>query len=263
MIFRSSMVGDLMGSAKSIDPNLITDEVKAIQKKKVNQRTDEESELLTSLLWDTLPDGAITILNKMISQKVLNWRDAPLDFFTLQKGIDCENESIDLYNECFDAFYIKNAERITKNTATGLIIDQDTGLVFDKSQPSLTLLTGECDLLDTSNSLVIDIKTAYSKATFPLILKMSKLYEWQLRAYMYLYDVSSAELAYCLVDTPEHLIKKNDPLEWHLMHDVALNHRVSILRIERDLKKEQQLLSRLALCDKYINEQLLIQENRK
>lgn len=240
MIFRSSMVGDLMGSAKSIDPNLITDEVKAIQKKKVNQRTDEESELLSSLLWNTLPDGAITILNKMVSQQVLNWRDAPLDFFTLQKGIECENESIDLYNECFDAFYIKNAERVTKG-----------------------LLTGECDLLDTSNSLVIDIKTAYSKSTFPLILKMSKLYEWQLRAYMYLYDVNSAELAYCLVDTPEHLIKKNDSLDWHLMHDVALNHRVSTLRIERDLKKEQQLLSRLALCDKYINEQLLIQEGRK
>ena len=199
MIFRASMVGDLMSYP-------------------------EEGKI---------PDGAITILDRMIDQQIIKWQDAPLDFFTLQKGIQCEEDSIELYNDIHDTFYIKNIERITNG-----------------------LLTGECDLLDSKLSLVIDIKTAYSKSTFKTRLKLSKLYEWQLRAYMYLYNVDHAELAYCLVDTPTELIKAKDPLEWHIMADVELKHRVSTLRIERDLEKEQQLLNRLALCSQYIEEAL-------
>lgn len=235
MIFRASMVGDLMSTAKSIDPKFITDEVKAIQKKKVYQRTVEEKKLLSDLLLDTLPDGAITILDKIISQKLINWQDAELDYYTLEKGIRCENDSIELYNEVHDTFHIKNVNRVT-----------------------VDLLTGECDLLDIKESLVIDIKTAYSKKTYPLRLKMSKLYEWQLRAYMYLYNVNHAELAYCLVDTPEDLISQKDPEHWHIMSDVPLKYRVSTLRIERDLEKEQQLLNRLALCSQYVEEALCV-----
>lgn len=201
MIFRASMVGDLMSYP------------------------DKEK----------IPDGAITILDKLISQELINWKDAELDYYTLEKGIRCENESIELYNEVHDTFYIKNVERITSG-----------------------LLTGECDLLDTKESLVIDIKTAYSKKTYPLRLKMSKLYEWQLRAYMHLYDVNQAELAYCLVDTPADLISQKDPEHWHIMSDVPLKYRVSTLRIERDLEKEQQLLNRLALCSQYVEEALCV-----
>lgn len=200
-----------------------------------------------------LPDGAITELDKMVSQKLIKWQDAEFDFFTTEKGKICENESIEIYNEVNDSFYVKNVERIYKNVSTGLIIDHDTGLIFDKSQP---VLTGECDILDKANSLVIDIKTAYSKKTYPFNLKISKLYEWQLRAYMYLYDVNSAELAYVLVDTPHDLISNKDPEHWHFMQDVPLEFRVSSLRIERDEEKEQQMLARLSLCENYVMEQI-------
>lgn len=256
MIFRSSMVGDLMGMAKSIDPKFINDDVLVIQNKTKAKRTADEQKLLDDLLWNTLPDGAITILDKIISQKLLNWQDAELDFFTLEKGVRCEFDSIELYNELHDTFYIKNTSRVTKSVSSGLIIDHDTGLIFDRSQPCIAGLTGECDLLDKKESLVIDIKTAYSKKTFPLRLKMSKLYEWQLRAYMHLYDVNQAELAYCLVDTPQDLIAQKDPEHWHIMIDVPLKYRVSTLRIDRDLEKEQQLLNRLQLCSDYIEEAL-------
>lgn len=199
VIFRASMVGGLM-----TDP----DNVK-------------------------LPSGAITILDKMVSQSLLNWRDAEFDFFTTEKGKRCEEESIELYNEVNDTFYVKNVERITKD-----------------------FLTGECDLIDFKESLVIDIKTAYSKATYPLVLKMSKLYEWQLRSYMHLYDVDHAELAYCLVNTPDDLIQKKDPLEWHNVDNVRNDLKVSTLRIERDLVKENQLINRLRTCADYVYEQL-------
>lgn len=231
-MIRASSLGKLMASAKSIDPSLITEEVKAIQKKPVAKRTEPEKELLAKLLQDTLPDGAITELDKIISQKLLNWRDE-IDFLTLEKGRHCEDESIELYNDLYDTFYLKNTERVTREN-----------------------LTGECDILDLDESLVIDIKTAYSKKTYPLFLKISTLYEWQLRAYMYLYNVDNAELAYCLVDTPLEFRKKSDPNTWHEMHDVPENLRVSKLRISRDLEKENQMLRRIELSMNYINEHI-------
>lgn len=197
MIFRASMVGDLMSYPDK----------------------------------DKLPDGAITVLNTMISQELIKWRDNEFDYVTTEKGKVCEHESIEIYNEVNDTFYVKNIDRITKG-----------------------FLTGECDLLDEEESLVIDIKTAYSKKTYPLILKMSKLYEWQLRAYMYLYNVNQAELAYCLVSTPQELILNKDQKHWHDMDNVPINLRVSSLRIDRDLEKEQQLLNRLELASNYIKE---------
>lgn len=193
-------------------------------------RASSVGKLMASADKNSLPAGAMTELDKMISQKFINWEDN-FDFYTMEKGRECENDSIELYNELNDTFYIKNAERIKKGN-----------------------LTGECDLIDHKESLVIDIKTAYSKKTYPLVLRMSSLYEWQLRAYMYLYDVNQAELAYCLVNTPEQLISSKCRPEWHVMDDVPMHLKVSKLRIERCEVKEQQLLNRIDLAKKYIEE---------
>lgn len=196
-------------------------------------RASMVGDLMTYPDKDKLPDGAITVLNTMISQELIKWCDNEFDYVTTEKGKICEHESIEIYNEVNDTFYVKNADRITKG-----------------------ILTGECDLLDEKESLVIDIKTAYSKKTYPLILKMSKLYEWQLRAYMYLYDVNQAELAYCLVNTPQDLILNKDQKHWHVVDDVPVNLRVSSLRIDRDFDKEQQLLNRLVLASNYIRDSI-------
>lgn len=195
-------------------------------------RASSLGKLMASPDKNTLPVGAITELDKMVSQKLLNWRDE-FDFFTLEKGRHCENESIEIYNELNDTFYLKNVERITKGD-----------------------LTGECDIIDFDESLVIDIKTSYNKKSHPLNLSASKLYEWQLRAYMCLYDVNHAELAYCLVDTPSEFRKRNEPDSWHEMHDVPLKLKVSTFKIERDAEKEQQMLNRIELSMKYYNEQI-------
>lgn len=197
-------------------------------------RASAIGDLMTYPEKSSLTDGAVTKLNTMISQNLLNWQDAEFDYVTTEKGKVCEEESIDLYNYVKGEMYEKNVERITKDN-----------------------ITGECDLIDFDNSLVIDIKTAYSKKTFPLVLKLSKLYEWQLRAYMYLYDVNQAELAYCLVNTPEELKLRKDPTHWHIVDDVPINLRVSTLRIDRDLEKENQMLKRIALCSKYVNERII------
>ena len=181
---------------------------------------------------DTLADGAKTYLEKIASQHILDWKEN-LDTFEIQKGKDCEDISIDLYNSVQSTFYMKNIARISND-----------------------LMTGECDILDNENSLVIDIKTAYSKKTFPMFLTPSKLYEWQLRCYMHLYNVDKAELAYCLVSTPEHLIKRNEPDDWHFVDHIDEYKRLATASLERCEKKEQQMINKAQLAQDYLNKLL-------
>ena len=179
---------------------------------------------------DTLADGAKTYLEKLASQYILDWKEN-LDTFEVQKGLDCEELSIDLYNAVNGTFYSKNTDRV-----------------------STELITGECDILDASADLVIDIKTAYSKKTFPVFLTPSKLYEWQLRCYMHLYDVNQAELAYCLVSTPEHLIKRGEPQDWHIVDHIDEYKRLAVAKLERCEKKEAQMLNKAKLAQDYLND---------
>ena len=179
---------------------------------------------------DTLADGAKTYLEKLASQYILDWKEN-LDTFEVQKGLDCEEMSIDLYNAVNGTFYSKNTDRV-----------------------STELITGECDILDTSADLVIDIKTAYSKKTFPVFLTPSKLYEWQLRCYMHLYNVNQAELAYCLVSTPEHLIKRGEPQDWHIVDHIEEYKRLAVAKLERCEKKEAQMLNKAKLAQDYLND---------
>lgn len=65
-------------------------------------------------------------------------------------------------------------------------------------------ITGEADLL--VGDTVVDVKTSWDARTF-INADLSKQYEYQLRAYMLLYDKPRAELAYCLVDHPAELLQ--------------------------------------------------------
>ncbi len=65
-------------------------------------------------------------------------------------------------------------------------------------------ITGICDI-DTGEK-IIDIKSSWDLFTFHKS-KISKIYEWQGRSYMYLYDREEFELVYCLVNPPEEIIQ--------------------------------------------------------
>lgn len=180
-----------------------------------------------------LPEGAISFLEDELSKITLNWEDQ-VDFKTLEKGISVEEQSIELYNDVFFTSYEKNTERKTNE-----------------------YLTGECDIDDQENSLIIDIKSAFSKKSFPAVLHLDgrKGYEWQLRAYMHLWDRDHAQLAYCLVDTPYHLIG-NDPEDWHVVDHINPTFRVSTVGLTRDEVKEKQMLNRVSLAQDWLIEAL-------
>lgn len=171
---------------------------------------------------DTLSEGATSLVYEMEKQIMLGWRPN-LNTLEIQKGRDVEEQSIALYNSVSGNFYTKNKER--KNSE---------------------LFTGECDIIERDEDLILDIKSSYSKDTFPLSIKdgAKKLYEWQLDTYMLLWDVSNSGLVFGLVDTPKHLIKKNDPEDWHIVSHIDEALRITTLFKKRDAKREKQLINK-------------------
>jgi hypothetical protein len=134
------------------------------------------------------------------------------------KGIQCEEQSIELLNDVLFTNYEKNEVRKTTE-----------------------LLTGECDIY--TPDLIIDIKTSWSFDTFPATPSDINIkdYEYQLRGYMFLYNVDKAALAYCMVNTPSELIGyENEQL--HRVGNAPSESLVTMLTIDRDLELEQKML---------------------
>lgn len=196
-------------------------------------RASTVGSLMASPEKSKIPDGGMSYLENELSKLILEWEDE-MDFRTLQKGLMVEDQSIELYNDVFFTNYVKNTER--KTTA---------------------YLTGECDIDDEDSSLILDIKSAFSKKSFPMVLHLTgrKGYEWQLRSYMHLWDRNKAQLAYCLVNTPYELIG-NDPENWHIVDSINPVFRVSTINLKRDSTKEAQLLDRIRISQDWMNEAL-------
>ena len=171
---------------------------------------------------DTLADSALTHVYELASQILLNWKPA-LNTFEIEKGRAVEDQTIALYNQVSGNFYVKNTERKTSD-----------------------LFTGECDINEEDEDLILDIKSSYSKKTFPLIIREGdkKLYEWQLDTYMLLWDRNNAGLVFGLVDTPDHLIKKQEPEDWHIVGHIPPELRITTIFKERDARREQQLINK-------------------
>lgn len=150
----------------------------------------------------------------------------------MQKGIDCEQQSIDLLNNVefrLSKPYIKNTERRSNDW-----------------------ITGECDIYDAETSLIRDIKTSWSLATFPLFATNADDYEWQMRGYMMLWDCDEASVDYCLIDTPEHLIGY-EQRDLHIVSHIEPEKRVKSFVYKRDLEKEERIKQRCEQLQAYYN----------
>ena len=103
----------------------------------------------------------------------------------MKKGIEAEQDSIDLLSMYLKLPFSKNEERFKNDFITGLpdIINGDT---------------------------IIDIKSSYDLWTFlgNIPDKLDNLYYWQMQSYMWLTGTTKATIAYCLVNTPESIIQQ-------------------------------------------------------
>jgi len=173
----------------------------------------------------------------------------------MKKGVEVEQESIDLLSMYLKMPFNKNEQRFTNDFISGLP-----------------------DIID--NDRIIDIKSSYDLWTFigNIPDKLDNLYYWQMQSYMWLTGTKSAVIAYCLVNTPEniieqekyYLLKKMDvateenpeyvkeamKIEFNMsFDDISINERIlmfhvsrnedDILRIQQKVEKAREFLKEI------------------
>ncbi|MDX4957274.1 hypothetical protein [Delftia acidovorans] len=180
---------------------------------------------------EVLSEGAKTYLDKCAKELFYDYTTEAGSKETA-KGLEVEDQAIELFNSVFFLDHKKNTER------------RETDY-----------LTGECDIF--TGSEIIDIKSSWSIATFPATVRAGdkKEYEWQARAYMHLWDVPRATIAYCLVDTPDHLVGYEDE-NLHIVSHISPELRITRVRYERDDALEKKLIERCKLAQDYLREEL-------
>jgi hypothetical protein len=183
-----------------------------------------------------LSQGAKSAIRDMAAQHILGI-DFEIGGKEIEKGNECEGDSIALLNRVRRLALTKNAER------------RNDGFI-----------TGECDLFDPANREGYDLKTAWSAATFPILPddiggSQRSLYEWQCRAYMALWDAPRWHVAYALVNTPERLIRF-EPVTMHFFDHIPEHMRLTIWTIERDAAKEAEMRAKVEHARRYYHEVL-------
>ncbi len=173
----------------------------------------------------------------------------------MKKGVEAEDDSIQLLNKYWNVSYSKNQERFKND-----------------------FISGHPDII--TDNKVVDIKSSYDLWTFlgNIPDKLDNLYYWQLQAYMWLTGATHGHIAYCLVNTPfgiieqekRYLLNKMDviseespeyvkeamKLEFNMIFDdIAVPERIlifnvdrnedDILRIQHKVEKAREFLSEL------------------
>ena len=182
---------------------------------------------------EVLSVGAKTHVRELVAQDVLGI-DFEVSSKPIEKGLACEEDSIGLLNRVRGLALQKNTER-----------------------KSNAWITGECDLFDAERRRGHDLKTSWSAATFPIALVdcQDKLYEYQMRGYMWLWGAEEWEVNYCLVDTPERLIGF-EPLPLHIVSHIPEHLRVTTWVVERDMAKEAAIIEKVEAARAYYAEVL-------
>ena len=198
----------------------------SLHKMMVNPRGKNEEISATTKTW----------LKDLVKQEVFGYYPQ-LDTPAINKGIDYEFLSIQLLNDATFNSYTKNEERITNDW-----------------------LTGEADIV-TDNE-ILDVKSSWSLETFPAFKEDAEAsvkkagYDWQLRGYMMLYNKPKACIKYCMVTTPEALLKDWDNRDIHKVDHIDPKDRITSVSIERDEELEAKMLERYEVANRYYKEYL-------
>lgn len=211
----------------SIDKSLLSPELLYISAKKT--KTDEDKATLAPYFDRSLSAGAKTHVENLAKEFVYGY-DQEVSSKYMEKGLLVEDQSIALYNEVFFTDHEKNTVRMSN-----------------------LWITGECDIFAPKK--IIDIKSSWSLATFPATSRAGadKLYEWQGRAYMWLWNVEQFEIAYCLVNTPEELIGYEQQ-ELHYVDHITPELRITRVQYTRDKQLEEKIKARVEAANKYLTE---------
>ncbi len=121
------------------------------------------------------------------------------------------------------------------------------------------LITGECDLLDLKNKLIIDTKCTWDIGTHPFFAdeameKVKKAgYDVQMQAYMWLYGCDVANIDFWLFPCPPELLNGWDDIDQlvHLVEKIDIRERKTTVTIERDEAVIQKIKDKVPHCQEY------------
>lgn len=179
----------------------------------------------------------------------------------IEKGLAVEEDAITLYSLNTKTFWKKNNETLSNEYIVG----------------TPDLFEGES--IQKANSIK-DIKASWSLYTYfgVFVKPINKDYGWQLSSYCTLSGAKSAGLVYCLVNTPEQLIyKEQDALKWKMgiidpsasemyqqacedikkamiFDDIPREHRHIEFEIELAKYPIDKAYERIIQCRKFLNE---------
>lgn len=121
------------------------------------------------------------------------------------------------------------------------------------------LITGECDVLDLKNKLIIDTKCTWDIGTHPFFAdeameKVKKAgYDVQMQAYMWLYGCDVANIDFWLFPCPPELLNGWDDIDQlvHLVEKIDIRERKTTVVIERDEAIIQKIKDKIPHCQEY------------
>jgi hypothetical protein len=192
------------------------------------------------------------LLDVYIAEKYGRKRD--IQTKQMKKGIEVEDQSIELLNKYWGTSYSKNQDRYTND-----------------------FITGHPDILDSGK--VVDIKSSYDLWTFlgNLPDKLDSLYYWQLMSYMWLTGATKGHIAYCLSNTPfgiveqekryllnrmdviseesPEYVKEANKLEFNMtFDDIDIAERVLVFTVERNEDDIVRIQNRVEKAREFLHE---------
>ena len=232
-LFRCSSLHKLIGDAQSIASELRNDEINTVIRKK--KRTDEEEFLIQKLKTMSLSDSAKSAIRDIVKEDLYGFRSFTGNQYT-QKGNLLEDLAIQMSGKMRLHNYQKHVGRVENE-----------------------LITGECDVLDLKNKLIIDTKCTWDIGTHPFFAdeameKVKKAgYDVQMQAYMWLYDCEVANVDFWLFPCPPELLNGWDDIDQlvHLVEKIDIRERKTTVVIERDEAIIQKIKDKVPHCQEY------------
>lgn len=137
-----------------------------------------------------LSQGAKTYIKEVWLENEKGFKEEVTDK-KLRKGLQAEEDAINLISFVDGIMYVKNEERVHTNHLTG---EADVVTKFENLE-----IEGSEEKLHAK--VIDDTKCSWNPRTF-MQATLTTGYEWQGRAYLYLYDADIFRLRHCLVDCP-------------------------------------------------------------
>ena len=262
MRIRCSELGNIMSAdskttitAKQLDRlTELKSKIQLTEKQAIERDTLEEKKNAKP----ELSKGAKTFIQKKALYEKYSIEDVIQSRY-LDKGNLCEDEAIQLYSAIHadKEIAIKNQEGFSNKWVAGT--------------PDLIL-----------NDKIVDVKCSWSIDSFPFFEDLvPRNYYWQLQAYMWLTDKNKSQLAYVLVNTPDHLFNQELEREkWkvkdtlgvldltaeqesdiyeelypkHNFDRIPFEKRVKVFNIEASQTDQWKIQERVELANEYFNE---------